>query len=155
MIPKHPFFERKEMDIQLAPTPKYTKFECEEHVVQHYMTAIPFPFFGKTMTHPNIKKRVAFHGCLECSLQEQYHEKQFLESFNQGDADETIISCGANIYKRETRQWFNDMEAEKIHAREFHEQIDEGERAWRVHWQAPMFNLSDPNIWTKLRMHSF
>ncbi|KAJ8064811.1 hypothetical protein OCU04_007120 [Sclerotinia nivalis] len=155
MIPKHPLSKRNEMDQQLAPHRQYVGFEREDDIARRYTTAVPFPFFGKTMTHPNMKKLVTFHGCAECTFQEQYHEKQFLESFNQGDADETIIACGANIYKRETRQWLDDMEAEKIHARDFHERIDEEERMWRVKRQAPIFNLSDPKIWKELRVPGY
>lgn len=152
-IPKHPFDKRHKMDSQLAPHRTYVGFERDDDIVRRYMTAIPFPFFGKTETHPTTKKRAAFHGCAECILQEQYHEVQFLDSFNPGDADELIISCGANIYKRETRQWLDDMVAEKRHAKNFHEPIDAEEQEWRRYMRLPIFDFSNSNIWKTFRTY--
>ncbi|ESZ95305.1 hypothetical protein SBOR_4302 [Sclerotinia borealis F-4128] len=154
-IPRHPYEERGRMNKQLGPHNGYIGFERNEDVARRYMTAIEFSFFGKTKIYPNHKSRATFHRCVECLLQERYHGMQFLESFQQGDADEVIIACAGNIYKRETRQWLNDVKAEKRHARRFHEVIEEDERDWRVGIDAPVFNLKDPETWKILRLHGY
>ncbi|KAI9651279.1 hypothetical protein NHQ30_001317 [Ciborinia camelliae] len=154
IIPKHPFSDRHKMDSQLGPYFGYVGFESSDDVARRYMTAIPFPFFGKTETHPLTKKCVAFHGCAECILQEKYHEKQLLESLDNPDGEEMAIDCAKNIYKRQTRLWIDDMEAEKRHAREFHEVIDDDEKIWRRRRRAHIFNLRDREVWKELRVYA-
>ncbi|KAM0309785.1 hypothetical protein ACHAO8_008702 [Botrytis cinerea] len=152
IIPKHPFADRPVLDRQLAPHSSYVGFEREDEIARRYMTAIPFSYFGYTHTHPNTKKRVTFHGCLECHLKERYNERQFVASFNQGDADEVLMGRAENIYKRQTRQWLNDVNAEKIHARDFHERIEEGEQEWRKRRHAPILFFSELNNSEEFRM---
>ncbi|KAF5879378.1 putative f-box domain-containing protein [Botrytis fragariae] len=155
IIPKHPFADRPVLDRQLAPHNAYVGFEREDEIARRYMTAIPFSYFGKTHTHPNTKKRVNFHGCIECHLQERYHERQLVASFNQGDADAVVTACAENLYKRQTRQWLNDVDAEKIHARDFHERIEGEEQEWRKRRQVPLLVFSEPDNSKDFRMYDY
>ncbi|TGO89655.1 hypothetical protein BPOR_0099g00100 [Botrytis porri] len=125
IIPKHPFADRPVLDRQLAPHDAYVGFEREDEIARRYMTAIPFSYFGKTHTHPNTKKR---------------------------DADAVVMACAENIYKRETRQWLNDADAEKLHARNFHERIEGEEREWRQRRQAPILIFTEPDNSEDFRM---
>ncbi|KAF7955093.1 uncharacterized protein EAE97_000352 [Botrytis byssoidea] len=152
IIPKHPFAARPVLDRYLAPHNAYVGFEREDEIARRYMTAISFPYFGKTQTHPNDKKRVAFHGCVECHLQERFHEILFLESLNPGGADAGDMICAEYLYKHQTRQWLNDVAAEKIHARDYHERIEGGEVEWRKRRQAPIPIFCEPDNSEEFRM---
>ncbi|TGO14875.1 hypothetical protein BTUL_0047g00370 [Botrytis tulipae] len=152
IIPKHPFAGRPVLDRQLAPHNAYVGFEREDEIARRYMTAIPFPYFGKTQTHPNDKKRVTFHGCVECHLQERFHEILFLESLNQGDADAGDMICAEYLYKHQSRRWLNDVAAEKTHARDYHERIEGGEVEWRIRRHAPIPIFSEPDNSEEFRM---
>lgn len=151
-IPKHPFVDRSVLDRRLAPHNAYLGFEREGEIARRYMTAILFPYFGKTLTHPNTKNRATFHGCVECHLQERFHEVIFLESLTQGEADRGDIACAEYLYKHQTRQWLNDVAAEKIHARDFHERVVGEETEWRNRRQAPIPIFSEPDNSAEFRM---
>ncbi|KAF7957815.1 hypothetical protein EAE96_003385 [Botrytis aclada] len=155
IIPKHPFADRPVLDRQLAPHNAYVGFEREDEIARRYMTAIPFPYFRKTHTHPNTKMRVSFHGCIECHLQERYTERLFVASFNQGEADTVFMAWAENIYRRQTRQWLNDVVAEKIHARDFHEPIEREEIEWRKRRQVPILVYSEPDNSEEFRMYDY
>ncbi|TGO22774.1 hypothetical protein BPAE_0155g00120 [Botrytis paeoniae] len=137
IIPKHPFADRPVLDRQLAPHNAYVGFEREDEIACRYMTAIPFSYFGKTHNHPNTKR---------------YHERQLVASFNQGDADAVVMACAENLYKRQTRQWLNDVDAEKIHVRDFHERIEGEEQEWRKRRQVPILVFSEPDNSEEFRM---
>ncbi|KAB8300136.1 hypothetical protein EYC80_000366 [Monilinia laxa] len=155
IIPKHPFVIRKDWDSQITPQHEYVASESPQEIARRYMTAIPFPFFGKTKTWPNDKKRITFHSCKECFLTERYHGRQFRDSLEQCDSGEMIRSCAANIYKRETRVWLDDIDAEKNHVEKFHQSGPCNHHEWKEYIGVPLFDMEDPNVWEELRCYSY
>lgn len=151
IIPKHPFVNRKNWDSQIAPRRGHVASESPQEIARRYMTAIPFPFFGTTKTWPDEKKRITFHSCKECFLTERFHGLKFRGSLEYCDGEEMIRSCAANLYKRETRVWLDDIDAEKDHVETFHQTLSRDHQEWRDHIGLPLFDLEDPDVWEDLR----